>query len=185
MLKVRDVMTTDLVTVTPSDTVRDAAEAMSYDHVSGLPVVDGGRAVGVISATDVLAFAADAAGLELERADAPGADRVPAGAQWEEGGALPGGYFGEEEWDEREAYLEEYLPSTDRPEWNVLEETTVAELMTRAVHSIPADAGIREAAREMLDAGVRRLLVVEDGRLVGVVSSTDVMKAVAEHGIGG
>lgn len=185
MLKVRDVMTTDLVTVTPSDTIRDAAEAMSYDHVSGLPVVDGGRAVGVISATDVLGFAADAAGLELEREAVPGADQVPAGAQWDEGDVLPGGYFGEDEWDEGEAYLEEYLPSSDRPEWNVLEDTTVTELMTRAVHSISADAGVERAAREMLDAGVRRLLVVEDDHLVGVVSSTDVMKAVAEHGVGG
>jgi CBS domain-containing protein len=185
VLKVRDVMTTDLVTVTPSDTIRDAAEAMSYDHVSGLPVVDGGRAVGVISATDVLGFAADAAGLELEREPVPGADEVLSGAQWDEGGPLPGGYFGEEEWDEGETYLEEYLPSSDRPEWNVLEDTTVAELMTRSVHSIDADAGVEEAAREMLEAGVRRLLVLEDDHLAGVVSSTDVMEAVARHGIGG
>lgn len=185
MLTIRDVMTTDLVTVTPSDSVREAAEAMSFDHVSGLPVVEAGRVVGVISATDVLAFAADAAGLELEREAVPGADQVPAGAQWDEGGVLSGGYFGEEEWDEGEAYLEEYLPSSDRPEWNVLEDATVAELMTRALHSISADAGVREAAREMLEAGVRRLLVLEDERLVGVVSSTDVMKAVAERGIGG
>ncbi|MFW6193302.1 MAG: HPP family protein [Gemmatimonadota bacterium] len=185
MMKVRDVMTTDLVTATPSDSVREAAEAMAHDHVSGLPVVEAGRAVGVVSATDVLAFAADTAGMELERTEAPGADRVPAGAQWDEGAGLPEGYFGEEEWDDEEAYLEAWLPADDRPEWNVLEDTTVAELMTRAVHSISADAGVEEAAREMLETGVRRLLVVEDDRLAGVVSSTDVMEAVAEHGIGG
>lgn len=181
MVKVRDVMTTDLVTVTPSDTVRDAAEAMSFDHVSGLPVVDGGRAVGVISATDVLDFAADSMGTELERSGEPGADQVPDGAQWNVAGGLPGGYYGED-WGWEDGYMEHRLPATDRPEWNALEETTVSELMTRAVHSVSADAEVREAARAMLDAGVRRLLVVDaEDRLVGVISSTDVMRAVAQE----
>ncbi|MFB6241120.1 MAG: CBS domain-containing protein, partial [Gemmatimonadota bacterium] len=55
-------MTDDLVTVTPSYTLREAAEAMAQEHVSGLPVVDDGMAVGVISATDLLGFAAEATG---------------------------------------------------------------------------------------------------------------------------
>lgn len=183
MLKVRDLMTSDLVTTTPSETLRDAAEAMAYDHVSGLPVVEGGKAVGVISATDILSFTADAAGVEMERPVAPGARDIPSGAQWEEGAEVPFGYYADD-WRDEEFPVGEYLPSADRPEWNVMEETTVAEVMTRSVQSVPADSDVQEAARAMLDAGIRRLLVVEDGRLVGVVSSTDVMKAVAELGLG-
>ena len=37
----------------------------------------------------------------------------------------------------------------------------------------------------MLRERVHRVLVMEDGRLVGVVSSTDVLRAVAERKIGG
>lgn len=44
---------------------------------------------------------------------------------------------------------------------------------------------MREAAKLMLKAGVHRILVLEDGRLVGLASTTDVMKAVAQHGLGG
>lgn len=183
MLTVRDLMTEDLVTVTPSDTLRDAAEVMADEHFSGLPVVDGGEAVGVISATDLLSFVADASGAEIERSRGGGVERIPEGRQWEEGGEIPTGYF-LDDWAEDRYGFEEFLPETGRPEWNVLEEHTVAESMTRSVHSIAPGATVREAARAMLDARIRRVLVVEDGQLVGVLTATDVMEAVADRGVG-
>lgn len=183
MPTVRDLMTEDLVTVTPSDTLRDAAEVMADEHFSGLPVVDGGEAVGVISATDLLSFVANASGVEVTRSRGGGLDRIPEGEQWEEGGEIPPGYF-LDDWAEDHYAFGDFLPDTDRPEWNVLEEHTVAECMTRSVHAIGSDATIQEAARTMLDARIRRVLVVDDGELVGVLTSTDVMEAVAERGVG-
>lgn len=183
MLTVRDLMTEDLVTVSPTTTLREASEAMTQEHVSGLPVVEAGEAIGVVSATDILTFAADAPGVEIDRNLGPGLDRVPEDRQWEEGAEVPAAYF-TEEWEEAYAFGE-MLPDTDRPEWNVLEEHQVAEVMTRSLHTIVADESVRAAARAMLDAGVHRLLVVEDDRLVGVISTTDVMEAVAEEGVGG
>jgi CBS domain-containing protein len=53
-MKVRDVMTIDLVTVTPEVPLKEAASLMLEHRVSGLPVVDGDRVVGVLSETDVL-----------------------------------------------------------------------------------------------------------------------------------
>ena len=56
MLTVRDIMTTEVVTLTPEATLRDAMEALSTNHLSGVPVVSGERVVGVISMTDILSF---------------------------------------------------------------------------------------------------------------------------------
>lgn len=53
---------------------------------------------------------------------------------------------------------------------------TVADVMsTIAVTAAPAD-DVQVAARRMLERGVQRLPVVEEGRLVGIVSRSDVLR---------
>lgn len=59
MLKLRDIMTRDVVSAASDLTIREAMELLSERHVSGAPVVDGGKVVGVFSASDLLAFLAD------------------------------------------------------------------------------------------------------------------------------
>jgi len=44
MLRLRDIMTTDALTVTPETTVREAMELLARHHVSDAPVVGGTRA---------------------------------------------------------------------------------------------------------------------------------------------
>jgi acetoin utilization protein AcuB len=51
---VRDVMTWAVVTVQPETPLRDAARLMHERKVGALPVVAGGRVVGILSETDVL-----------------------------------------------------------------------------------------------------------------------------------
>lgn len=51
--RVRDVMTYDPVTVDPEDTIQEAAERMLEYEVSGLPVLAGGRVVGIITESDI------------------------------------------------------------------------------------------------------------------------------------
>jgi acetoin utilization protein AcuB len=51
--KVRDVMTYDPVTVDPEDTIQEAAERMLDYQVSGLPVISGGKVVGIITESDI------------------------------------------------------------------------------------------------------------------------------------
>src|SRR4030042_405400 len=54
MLKVRDVMTSPVVSISPDTSVKDASALLAQKNVSGLPVVDGDRVVGIFSEADVL-----------------------------------------------------------------------------------------------------------------------------------
>ncbi len=61
----------------------------------------------------------------------------------------------------------------------LFEETRVLEIMEPWPGTIDPDAAVREAAREMLYLNVPRLFVEFDGALVGVISQTDIVGAVA------
>ncbi|HEX55118.1 MAG: inosine-5-monophosphate dehydrogenase [Candidatus Altiarchaeales archaeon] len=57
-IKVRDVMTTDIVTIGPDDTVLTAVTKMLENDIRRLPVVEDGKLVGIITTTDLIrAFA--------------------------------------------------------------------------------------------------------------------------------
>ena len=53
----------------------------------------------------------------------------------------------------------------------------VGDIMSRRCATVPPDADVREAARRMAAEQVRRLPVVEDGRLVGILSLGEVSQA--------
>ena len=61
----------------------------------------------------------------------------------------------------------------------LLKESTVRDIMTLHPLTVPPDADVREAAQQMLYADVHRLFVVHGERVVGVISTTDIMRAVA------
>jgi len=61
----------------------------------------------------------------------------------------------------------------------LFDDTPVREIMTPRSRVIAPDANVLDAAREMLYLDVHRLFVEEHGRLVGVISQTDIVAAVA------
>lgn len=61
----------------------------------------------------------------------------------------------------------------------VFEQTVVREVMTPRPQTINPEATIRDAAQRMLYLEVHRLFVEQDGRLIGVVSTTDLVRALA------
>ena len=74
-MRVKDLMTTDVLTVQTSTLLKDAAALLAQHRISGLPVVDGERRVlGVLSEGDILYKESDTSGRPnlLERLLAPG-----------------------------------------------------------------------------------------------------------------
>jgi CBS domain-containing protein len=61
----------------------------------------------------------------------------------------------------------------------LLEQAQVRELMTPKPLMIESTSEVQEAARRMLYAEVHRLFVEEGGVLVGAISQTDIVRAVA------
>ena len=53
-LTVEKVMTTSVITVGPDRSARDAAELILDHRIGALPVVDGGRLIGIVTETDLL-----------------------------------------------------------------------------------------------------------------------------------
>lgn len=58
-VKVRDVMTPDVITISPNVPLKEAAVVMTRHRISGLPVTDGGQVVGIITESDFVSRLAD------------------------------------------------------------------------------------------------------------------------------
>lgn len=179
MLALRDIMTRDVVTVSPELSLRDAMALLASRHISGAPVVSSGQVVGVVSLTDLVEYAAAIPGVPTERPEAP-ADPLDDPVEWLPDEDPPGAYFAQL-WEDSGAEVTERLSSTSGPEWNALEEHTVAEAMNRRIVSLPGATPVEDAAELMQRKGIHRVIVMEGPKLVGVVSTKDVSDAVAEQ----
>lgn len=61
----------------------------------------------------------------------------------------------------------------------LFEQMMVRDIMTLRPLTVSPDAEVREAAQQMLYADVHRLFVIDGERAVGVISTSDIMRAVA------
>lgn len=135
-MKVREIMSADVVTIGPEAGIRDVARLLVDAGVSGLPVCGPQRELlGVVSEGDIVL---------------------------KEGGARP--------------KRRRILGRADRA-GRKARATTAREAMTSPVVTISPYASVAEAARRMSDSGVKRLPVVKDGALVGIVSRADLVRA--------
>jgi CBS domain-containing protein len=64
----------------------------------------------------------------------------------------------------------------------VLGTDTVADWMHRGVVAVDPEATLRDVCRKMTREHVHRVVVVRKGRLVGILTSFDVVRCVAEGG---
>lgn len=138
-MKVCELMTKDVVSVTPETSLRDAASLLVERRISGLPVVnEAAEVVGVLSEADIL---------------------VKAGGSVSRNRLL--GWL-----------LDPDLGLEDK-----IRAETVGEAMSAPAVTITAQRPVHEAARLMVGENVNRLPVVEDGRLVGILTRADVVRA--------
>jgi len=162
------IMTREVVVVDAATALREAMAMFADEQISGAPVVQGGAVVGVISTTDFLAFSAEA-----DDAGDPAFDDEDVGYPEEENP------FFLDAWDDTGPGA--VAPSElDGLEWDRHAEQTVADIMSPRVYSLPSSAPIREAAKRLLELQIHRILVIDDEELVGLVTTTDIVRAVAE-----
>lgn len=159
MLKVREVMTKTVTTVTPDTLVKDAAAILALRNISGVPVVDGGKIVGIFSEADVLKS------IKTTKKDLrliyPSISSL--------------GIAFQEEVTQREI-IEAYEEIGRKP---------VKEVMSTRVVTVAPDITINEVIIQMVQKSINRLPVVDKNVLVGIVTRGDVIRGLAiEHAVG-
>jgi CBS domain-containing protein len=145
-MKARELMTTDVVTVTPDTPRHEVARLLLSHGISAVPVVDGsGTPVGMVSEGDLIG----------RDDDAREARRDWWLAMLAEGEALNPDYL---------AHLRE-------------QDMKVQRLMAAPVVTVSEDAEAAEIAHLLATYRIKRVPVLRDGRLVGIVSRADLLRA--------
>lgn len=183
MLQVRDVMTRDVITVSPEHTLREAMEILSRHHVTGAPVARGHEVLGVVSGSDLMEFAAALPPIT-------DAEPEPLDLAWieEEDGLAPGDEEAEAEsaawfvsrWRDEVPDIDDRIVEAGERTWSALDEHTVSEVMTHGVVAIRPTVSLAAAADLMRRKRLHRVLVMEGSELRGILSTTDIVAAVAD-----
>jgi CBS domain-containing protein len=154
-IQVREIMSRDVITVRDDMTLHEVATFLTENQISGAPVEDAeGRLVGVVSLADVARATSEQSRLEPER---PAAARPPVADFYIHG------------W-ERKLTVEEF-ESFQVEEPGLL----VNEIMTPRVYSVGQATPVPEAAKMMREAHIHRVLVTDHGRVVGIVTTSDLL----------
>lgn len=159
-VKARDLMQTQLITLAPDATAKEAIETFEEYKIGGAPVVDpSGNLLGVLTVSDIAREEHLVEGrLSTERSE-----------------YYLSSPLDDEDWaGERElAYMESYSPETTGPD-------TVRDWMTPQIISVEPGASLRSVCRLMVKKSVHRVLVVEDNALKGILSTFDIVRHLAQ-----
>jgi CBS domain-containing protein len=162
-LRARDVMTREVTTVSQDVPVEELIQLLRVSHFSAIPVIDqDGRAVGLVSETDILRALAYTVGPPGTGEFSP---KFQAGKRRVSAVILDAAGHGDAR---TSAALRELVK---RP---------VRELMTPYVHSCSLDAAVVELCEMMVWKEIHRVVVVDDGKPVGIVSSIDLITKLGE-----
>lgn len=144
-MKAVDVMTRDVISVSPDDLVQDVARTLLKHRISGVPVLDEvGRLVGIVSEGDL-----------MRRTET---DTDAQRSWWLRAFVGP------------ETLANDYVRAHGRK---------VSDIMTTRVLVAAPDTSLRDMAALMERNRIKRLPIVEAGRLVGIVSRANLMQAFA------
>ncbi len=152
-LTAADVMQSDVRSLHPKARLADLDQWLLQGRVGGAPVVEDGRLLGIVSRTDVLRQ------LVIERTQAESMSASFADAE------------------ESPAAEADAVGRTVAARWAKL---CVADVMIHDVIRVPPDEPLEAIARTMVEHRIHRVLVTEGERLLGIVSSLDLVRRVAE-----
>ena len=148
-LRACDVMQRDVVTVRVSDSIAEVERVLTDARISGLPVIDENDRVVGVLSTK-----------DVVRRRAEGLS-VPEGAGYGVADDL----------------LDDSQPmSFDQPDGQL---PCAGDLMTTEVCSVGPEAPLVEVAGKMVENQVHRLLVVDGAKLLGLISTMDVLRPLA------
>jgi len=148
-LVAKDVMNTELIKVRDDMTVAELAQFLVENEVSGVPVEDvEGRLVGVVSLSDVARSLTGRDEAVMTHTDTD--------------------YY-LQSWQER-------FNAEDIAGLRIAEsEETVGEIMTPSILAVDEELPVGKIAEKMIDARIHRLLVTRGKKVVGIVSTTDLL----------
>lgn len=152
---VRDVMTTPARAVGPDTTLIDLERKFLEARVSGFPVVESDQLVGIVTRSDVVRK------LVVEQTIA---ETIAAGTR--EATAFSS-----------DASMQELAMQVARR----LAESRVRDAMVREVHTVVPSDSLATLARLLIVHGIHRAPVTEDGRLVGIVTSLDLVRTLIDY----
>lgn len=141
-----DIMTRKVITVSPDTSWREVARVLVENHISGVPVVDDGQVVGMVTEADLIL---------RERAQLPRSRLIS--------------FFADLGSD----------PSTMAEEYRKAHGLVAKDVMSREVIAIREDTSIEEIAAIMVRKEVRRVVVLSKGKLVGIISRADLIRALS------
>lgn len=156
-LTARDCMRSPVRSVSPRMRVPDLEQLLLRERISGAPVLEDGRLVGIVSRTDIVRE------LLVEQTLVEGSSSFYLEP------------FDTDAHPERDRALESEAVAA---RWKGL---TVADVMVHELVRVGPDEPVGGVARTMLERRVHRLLVTEGDELLGLVSSLDLVRLLAEE----
>lgn len=155
MRLVKDIMRRNVIYFSPADSIFDIARTLSNENISGAPVIEEGKVVGVISESDIIRFMK----IRLPEVD----------NSTEEPHMLT--LFMTQLFKKELDFV---------VEMKKVSKMKAADFMSTEIVSIEPDATILEAAERMERHKVNRLPVIANDRLVGMISQADLLKVLVE-----
>ena len=153
-MNVKDVMNSDVVSCRPDDEISSAAQLLKEHNISGLPVVDEGKVVGIVTEADVLKL------LEVPEH----------GGLW-----LPSPF------EVIEIPIRELINWEDTKRMLTdIGSKPISDIMESEVYTISAESSIEDASSVMVKHNVNRLPVMDNGTIVGIVTRGDIIRGLAE-----
>jgi CBS domain-containing protein len=68
-----------------------------------------------------------------------------------------------------------------REDFKKLAATRASEIMTRDVISVNGDAKMEQVATLMVEHGIKRVPVLENGKIIGIITRADIIRAMAQQ----
>ena len=153
MLRAQDIMNSDFLTVPSSMTIGELTDLFQRAHIHAAPVVDDhGDLVGIVTQEDIL-YGTMGGDQEAE----------PASRIHSRSGML--------ELDDLERMSEDSPGLWARP---------VSDIMTHPAITVQPETELREVCRVMWSVRIHHVPVTNAGTIVGLISSLDLCRAVAE-----